>query len=84
MTSWLLAVEILLVLGLGPAFVLATRGSGADRLVGVELASAVSVGVLLLLSQSAGQSYYYIVPLVLAILSFTGSLVYTRLLRPQR
>ena len=82
MTIWLLAAGTLLVGGLIPAMVLAYRGSAAHRLLGLELASAVGVIVMLLLCQAFNQSSYLIVPLVLALLSFAGTLVFTRLLGP--
>ena len=84
MTPWLLGAMGLIAGGLAPALWLAARGDPVRRLVGLELASAVTVLVLLLLSQAAGQSSYLIVPLVLALLSFAGTLVFTRLLSSHR
>lgn len=81
MNPWLLGVALLLAGGLGPALLLASRGDVVSRLVGLELAGAVSVAVLLLLIQATGQTTALIVPLVLALLSFAGALVFTRLLR---
>lgn len=69
--------------GIGPAAFLASRGSPLQRLVGLELASSVGAVVLILLTQISGQSDYLVVPLVLVLLSFAGTLVYTRLLRPR-
>jgi multisubunit Na+/H+ antiporter MnhF subunit len=83
MTAWLLGALVLMVAGLGPALWLGARGPAAERLVGVELGSAVGVLVLLLLSQATGQSSLLIVPLVLVPLSFAGTLVFTRLLSPR-
>jgi multicomponent Na+:H+ antiporter subunit F len=83
MTIWLLAAGTLMVGGLIPAMVLAYRGSAAQRLLGLELACAVGVIVMLLLCQAFNQSSYLIVPLVLALLSFAGTLVFTRLLGPR-
>jgi len=80
MTVWLLGTVILMIGGLGPALWLASRGDPVHRLVGLELASSNTVLVLLLLSQDAGQSQFLVVPLVLAVLSFAGTLVFTRLL----
>jgi len=82
-SAWLVAVLVLMVAGLGPSLWLGSRGSAAERLVGVELGSAVTVLILLLLSQAAGQSSLLIVPLVLVLLSFAGTLVFTRLLSPR-
>jgi multisubunit Na+/H+ antiporter MnhF subunit len=54
-----------------------------DRLVGLALASSVGTLTLLVAIQGDGQSSYLIVPLVLVLLSFAGTLVYTRLLGPK-
>jgi multisubunit Na+/H+ antiporter MnhF subunit len=81
--TWLVGALVLMVAGLGPALWLGARGTAAERLVGVELGSAVTVLVLLLLSQAVGQSSLLIVPLVLVMLSFAGTLVFTRLLSPR-
>jgi multisubunit Na+/H+ antiporter MnhF subunit len=76
----MLAALVLMVAGLGPALWLGVRGDAVDRLVGLELGSALTVLVLLLLAQATGQSSLLIVPLVLVLLSFAGTLVFTRLL----
>jgi multisubunit Na+/H+ antiporter MnhF subunit len=80
MSGWDIATLALMVGGLLPALVLVARGGPVDRLVGLELGSAVSVLTLLVAIQGEGQSSYLIVPLVLVLLSFAGTLVYTRLL----
>ena len=80
MTVWLLAAGVLMVGGLIPAMVLAYRDTAARRLVGLELVSVTGTLVMLLLCQAFNQSSYLIVPLVLALLSFAGTLVFTRLL----
>jgi multisubunit Na+/H+ antiporter MnhF subunit len=82
MNPWLAGTVILAVGGLLPAGWLASRGGPVDRLVGVELGSAVLTLALLLFAQAVNQPQYLIVPLVLAVASFAGTLVYTRLLRP--
>jgi len=82
-TPWLLGALVLMVTGLGPALRLGVRGTAAERLVGVELGSAVTVLVLLLLTQALGQASLLILPLVLVLLSFAGTLVFTRLLGPR-
>jgi multisubunit Na+/H+ antiporter MnhF subunit len=66
--------------GLGPALWLGARGGPTQRLVGLELAGSVTVLVLLLLAQAAGQAQFLVLPLVLVLLSFAGTLVFTRLL----
>ena len=83
MTAWSWAAVALLAGGLGPAMILGARGSSIDRLVGVELAASVATITLLVMAQAAGQSSYLIVPLVLVLLSFAGTLVFTRLLGPR-
>ncbi|HET6794485.1 MAG TPA: hypothetical protein VFH45_08595 [Acidimicrobiales bacterium] len=80
MTAWSLATVALLGGGLLPAALIGSRADSASRLVGLELAAAVTAVVLLLMSQDAGQSSYLIVPLVLVALSLAGTLVFTRLL----
>ncbi|NUP74890.1 MAG: hypothetical protein HOQ07_09640 [Sinomonas sp.] len=72
----------LFALGVVPGLVLSSRGSNVQRLVGLQLLSACGVMILSALSIVVGQSSYLIVPLVLAVLASTGTLVYTRLLRP--
>lgn len=80
MTGWLLAALALMVVGLGPALWLGARGDAVARLVGLELGGATAVLVLLVLGQASGQAQLMIVPLVLVVLSFAGTLVFTRLL----
>jgi len=80
--AWLLAAGALLCGGLGPCVVLVGRGSPAGRLLGVQLGSPVAVLVLVLLGVGLGQSSYLIVPLVLVLAGYAGTLVFTRLLGP--
>jgi multisubunit Na+/H+ antiporter MnhF subunit len=80
MTVWPLAAGVLMIGGLVPAMIIAYRDTAARRLAGLELVSATGTLVLLLLCQAFNQSSYLIVPLVLALLSFAGTLVFTRLL----
>jgi len=65
---------------LAPALLLAGRGDSVDRLVGLELVSALVTVLMLVLAQVQHQSYYLAVPLVLVPLSLAGTLVFTRLL----
>jgi multisubunit Na+/H+ antiporter MnhF subunit len=69
-----------MVAGLGPALAVGTRGRALYRLTGLQLGGAVTVLVLIAVSAVLGQSSYLIVPLALVLLSFAGTLVYTRLL----
>jgi multisubunit Na+/H+ antiporter MnhF subunit len=80
---WLLGAVALLLGGMAPALSVASRGDPASRLVGLVLGGQIATLALLLLAQGFGQSSYLIVPLVLAVLSFPGVLVFTRLLRPR-
>jgi multicomponent Na+:H+ antiporter subunit F len=63
-TGYTVCVLAMVIGGLGPGMWITARGSAVDRLVGLELVGVVSV----------------VVPLVLAPLSVTGTLVFTRLL----
>lgn len=80
---WLIAATVVLVGGAAPALWLACRGDPVDRLFGVELGGAAAVLALLLLSRGFDQPQYLIVPLVAVVLSFAGTLVFTRLLQPR-
>lgn len=84
MNPWLVGTFVLLVGAVLPAAVLGSRGAAMERLVGLELLSALVVMVLTMLSQADGQSSFLIVPLVLVLLSVAGTLVFTRLLAPRR
>jgi multicomponent Na+:H+ antiporter subunit F len=78
--GWLLAALILLVGGLPPGLYLGSRGDAVDRLVGLQLTSATAVGFLMVFAYAYDRSSYLILPLVLALLSLAGTLVFTRLL----
>lgn len=80
MSGYTICTIALLVGGLLPGMVLAARGTAVDRLVGVELVSAVTVIAMLLISEVVNQTYELIVPLVLVPLSVAGTLVFTRLI----
>lgn len=84
MTVWVIAAGALMIGGLAPAMVLAYRGTSPQRLVGMELAGTTGTILMLVLCQAFNQSSYLIVPLVLALLSFAGTLVFTRLLGARR
>lgn len=80
---WLVAAAVVLLGGLAPALWLTCRGDPVDRLFGLELGGAAAVLALILLSRGFGESQYLIVPLVAVVLSFAGTLVFTRLLAPR-
>lgn len=83
MNAWLWCANALLAGGLGPAAWLGMRGDPVRRLVGLELGGVVATLLLLVFPQALGQPSYLIVPLVMALLTFVGTLVFTRLLAPR-
>lgn len=84
MTIWLVAAGALMIGGLVPAMIIAYRDTAPHRLPGLELAGATGTLLLVVLCQVFNQSSYLIVPTVLALLSFAGTLVFTRLLGSKR
>jgi multisubunit Na+/H+ antiporter MnhF subunit len=79
-TPWIVFAAVLMVAGLGPALVVGSREKALYRLTGLQLAAPVVVLVLIAVSVVLAQSSYLIVPLALVLLSYAGTLVYTRLL----
>ena len=79
MNAWLWAATVLLVAGMVPCLVVTMRSDALERLVGLELAGVVAT-LVLLLAQGLGRSSYIDLGLVLALLSFAGSLVFARFL----
>lgn len=80
MNLWFAGCAVLLLGGLAPAMFLAFRGPDVHRLVGLQLVASITTIVFLLLCQGLRQPSYLIVPTVLVVLSFAGTLVFTRLL----
>lgn len=80
---WAAVALALLVVGVAPGLLLCARGTAIARLVGLELLGVSAVLAMIALSAAVNQSSYLIVPLVLAVLTATGTLVYTRLLTPE-
>ncbi|AMM31362.1 hypothetical protein SA2016_0672 [Sinomonas atrocyanea] len=80
---WAGAALAFLVVGVAPGLLLCARGTAIARLVGLELLGASAILAMIALSAAVNQSSYLIVPLVLAVLTATGTLVYTRLLTPE-
>jgi multisubunit Na+/H+ antiporter MnhF subunit len=66
-SAYEICLAVLLLGGLAPVLLLASRGEPDSRLIGLDLVGP-------------GQSYDLILPLVLVPLSFAGTLVFTRLL----
>ena len=79
MNAWLVAGTALLV-GLLPCLVVCLRAPIMDAVVALELTGVVVTLVLLVLAEGFDRSSYMILPLVLSVLSFAGSLVYVRFL----
>jgi multisubunit Na+/H+ antiporter MnhF subunit len=63
-----------------PGVWMAARGAPRRRLVGLEFAGVGVIAMLMVLIVSWGQDWGLIVPLVLALVTFPGTLVYARLL----
>jgi multisubunit Na+/H+ antiporter MnhF subunit len=58
----------------------ALRASRVDALVGLQTAGTVTTLVLVLLAEGFHRSSYFTLPLVLAALTFVGTLVFIRFL----
>jgi multicomponent Na+:H+ antiporter subunit F len=71
-------VMVLLVGAAGPCLVGACRGAPGERLVAVQCLSVVMTVALVVLSVGLGRPSYLDVPLVLALVSLAGSLVFAR------
>ena len=84
MNLCLFAALALLIGAFAPGAWMASRGDPADRLVGLEFAGVAAIMTLTLLAVAWQQSPYLIVPLTLTLITFPGTLVYTRLLVRRR
>jgi len=80
---WLIGATVLLA-GLVPCGWVVARGRELDGVVALELASTLVTIVLLLLAEGFHRSSYFTVPVVLAALSFVGTLIFVRLLGDRR
>ena len=83
MNVWLIGATVLLA-GLVPCGWVVARGCELDGVVALELASTLVTVVLLLLAEGFHRSSYFTVPVVLAALSFVGTLIFIRLLGDRR
>lgn len=83
MNVWLVAATILLT-GTIPCALVVLRAPEVDALVGLELCGTVVVLVLVLLAEGFERPSYFVLPLVLAALSFAGALVFARYLAAWR
>jgi multisubunit Na+/H+ antiporter MnhF subunit len=76
---WLVSATVLLA-GLLPCGWVLLRGRLTDALVALELGSTVITVVLVLLAEGFHRSSYFTLPVVLAGLSFVGTLAFIRFL----
>lgn len=74
------AALALLLGGFAPGAWIAARGAPRHRLVGLEFSGVAATLALSILAIAWQQPASLIVPLVLAVITFPGTLVYTRLL----
>ena len=79
MNPWLIAATVLLVTLLVPLWV-CLRAPLMDALVALQLTSVIQTTVLLLLAEGFHRTALFDPAFVLALLTFTGALVYARLL----
>ncbi len=66
-----------------PGAWMASRGRPRHRRVGLEFASVATTMTLMVLAVGWNQTSGLIVPMTLALITFPGTLVYTRLLVPK-
>ncbi|HET8665360.1 MAG TPA: MrpF/PhaF family protein [Nocardioides sp.] len=71
-------VVVLLVAAAGPCLVAVCRGTPDERLVALQCVSVVVTLALVVLSVGLHRPSYLDVPLVLALVSLAGSLVFAR------
>ncbi len=76
MNVWLTGATILLLGGLIPCGWVLVRGRPLEALVALQLSSTVVTVVLLLLAQGFHRPAYFVLPIVLAGLSFVGMLAF--------
>ncbi len=72
------ACVVLVFGGLLPCVIGVLRGEPLDQLAGLEALAAVTTATLLLMASAFHRSAYVDVALVVALLSFAGSLVFAR------
>ena len=83
--SFLEVVAVGILIGaVVPASVVGMRGDPVDRLSGLVQLAPTGAAFLMVFAQAVGRTDYLIVPLTLTLISFTGSLVYARLMAPRR
>lgn len=83
MNAWLLAALVLLP-GLLACGVVCFRCDALSGLVALQLASAITVAELMLLSEGTGREPFIDLAIVLAVMGFVGSLAFARLMERGR
>ena len=78
MNEWILAAIVLVLGGILPCLVVSVRASVMEGLVALEMAGVISVLVLLLLAEGFQRQPFVDLALVLALLSFVGTLAFVR------
>jgi multisubunit Na+/H+ antiporter MnhF subunit len=79
MNAWLIAATALLA-GLVPCALVCMRERLVDAVVALELVGIVETLVMVLLAEGFERAPFYDLAIVLAVLSFTGSLAFARFL----
>jgi multicomponent Na+:H+ antiporter subunit F len=78
MNEWILAAIVLVLGGFLPCLVVSVRATAMEGLVALELAGVIAVLVLLLLVEGFQRQPFVDLALVLAVLSFVGTLAFVR------
>lgn len=84
MNVWLLAAIVLLAQAGVCGAVCVRVKSRLEALVAMECAGVLGSMCLLMLAQGYERSIYFELPLVLAVLSFIGALVFVRFMEPEQ
>lgn len=77
---WFVA-SFCLLLCMVPCVVVAVRGTLGDALVGLDLATALTIVVLLLVEQGMQRQTFFDVSLALAVLALPSTLLFARIYR---
>jgi multicomponent Na+:H+ antiporter subunit F len=83
MSGWHLAAAVLTA-ALVPSAIVCLRASFADGVVAAQLGATTATLALLVLAEAEGRQPFANLALVLAVLSFAGTLVFLRFLERQR
>lgn len=78
MNEWIIVAIVLLVGGIIPCLVVCVTASAMEGLVALQLAGEIAALVLLLLAEGFQRQPFTDLALILAVLSFVGSLVFLR------